>query len=107
MTMSTEIKHQVLTANRLDDGQVVYLATGAAWTHRLAEARIASDDETAAALQAAGARGVAERTVVDPYLFEVDPHGGAPRPLRMREAIRAHGPSVRPDLGHQAAERQA
>jgi len=103
--MSSDTKHQVLTANRLDDGQVVYLAAGSAWTHRLAEAHIASDDDTAAALQAAAARGVAERAVIDPYLFEVDPQGGTPRPLRMREAIRARGPSVRPDLGHQAAER--
>jgi len=103
--MNTENKHQVLTANRLDDGQVVYLAAGAAWTHRLAEAHVADDDDTAAALQAAAEQAVARRAVVDPYLFEVDPQGGTPRPLRMREAIRARGPSVRPDLGHQAAER--
>jgi len=102
--MSTGPRHQVLTANRLADGQVVYLAAGAAWTHRLAEAHVASDDDTVAALKSAAARAVAEHAVVDPYLFEVDTQGGATRPLRTREAIRARGPSVRPDLGHQAAE---
>lgn len=103
--MSTETKPQVLTANRLDDGHVVYLAADEAWTHRLGEAHVASDEETAARLRAVAERAVAGRAVIDPYLFEVDPRGGAPRPLRTREVIRARGPSVRPDLGHQAAER--
>ena len=99
------MKHQVLTANRLDDGQVVYLAADEALTHHIAEARVASDEDEAARLQTAAENAVAARLIVAPYLFEVDPRDGAPRPLGAREVIRARGPSVRPDLGHQAAER--
>jgi hypothetical protein len=40
--------------------------------------------------------------VVDPYLIEVTREGAVPRPVRLREAIRARGPTVRPDLGKQA-----
>jgi hypothetical protein len=105
MTMTSDTKHQVLTAKRLDDGQVVYLAAGENWTHRLAEAHVASDAATAAALQSVAEKAVAGRVIVDPYLFEVDPQAGAIQPLRTREVIRARGPSVRPDLGYQAAER--
>ncbi len=103
--MKPTMKNQGLTANRLDDGQVVYLATRGAWTHRIAEARIASAKDEAATLQSIAANAVAARLIVDPYLFEVDPRDGAPRPLGAREIIRARGPSVRPDLGYQATER--
>ena len=96
--------HQVLTANRLVDGQVVYLGPDESWTHRLAEAVVASDEGAADRLQAIAQRAVARRAVVDPYLFEVDTQDGVPRPLRTREIIRARGPSVRTDLGYQAAE---
>ncbi len=41
--------------------------------------------------------------VVDPYLVAVEIAAeGAPRPRHYREALRALGPSVRPDLGKQA-----
>ena len=41
--------------------------------------------------------------VVGAYPFEVDGESG--EPLSVREIIRAAGPSVRPDLGKQAALR--
>jgi hypothetical protein len=92
---------QLLTANRLRDGDVVYWRTGA-WVGELADAEIfASDTEAEAALTAAG-EFVKDRVVVNPYLFDVriDAHGI--RPVKEREIIRAAGPSVRHDLGKQS-----
>ena len=40
--------------------------------------------------------------VVDPQLIEVTIEGGVPVPVKRREAIRAKGPTIRPDLGKQA-----
>lgn len=94
---------QVLTANRLADGEVVYGARGA-WVIRLAEAELIGDAETAKARLAAAEADVAARRVVNPYLFEAQQEGGAIVPVKVREAIRAKGPTVRRDLGKQADE---
>ena len=92
---------RIVTTNRLDDGLVVYL-NGAGWSECIDDARIAGDDAAADRLLArAEGPGQAVR-VVDPYLIEVTREGAVPRPVRLREAIRARGPTVRPDLGKQA-----
>jgi hypothetical protein len=92
---------RIVTANRLDDGLVVYL-NGAGWSERIDDAGVAGDDAAAGRLLArAEGPGQAVR-VVDPYLIEVTREGAAPRPVSHREAIRARGPTVRTDLGRQA-----
>jgi hypothetical protein len=89
---------QILTANRLRDGEVVYWQQGA-WVLELSAAtRLADKAAADAALGLAGA-SVADRVVVSPYLFEIRENG---RPVKEREIIRAEGPSVRRDLGKQA-----
>lgn len=94
---------RVLTANRLSDGAVVYLGANG-WSEWIEAARVATDDAAAADLEACGARAVAEREVVDPYLIEVTPASGGFAPARLRERIRAAGPTVRLDLGKQAVQ---
>jgi hypothetical protein len=92
---------QIVTANRLSDGLVVYL-NGAGWSERIDDAGVAADDAAADRLLArAEGPGQAVR-VVDPYLIEVTREGAVPRPVSHREAIRARGPTVRTDLGRQA-----
>ncbi len=92
---------RIVTANRLDDGLVVYL-NGAGWSERIDDAGVAGDDAAAGRLLArAEGPGQAVR-VVDPYLIEVTREGAVPRPVSHREAIRARGPTVRTDLGGQA-----
>ncbi len=92
---------RIVTANRLDDGLVVYL-NGVGWSGRIDDARVARSEEEAAALLAeAKGPGQAVR-VVDPYLIEVTREAAVLRPVRHRETIRARGPTVRPDLGKQA-----
>lgn len=92
---------QILTANRLRDGAVAYWR-GGQWADALADAEVlAGDAEANVALEAARA-SLADRVVVNPYLFEVRIAGGVTIPLKERERIRAAGPSVRGDLGKQA-----
>ncbi|MCG8543079.1 MAG: DUF2849 domain-containing protein, partial [Alphaproteobacteria bacterium] len=61
--------HQAVTANRLTDGQVVYLTNQGAWSERIDECHIADSKELADALLQIADRAVARRQVVDPYLF--------------------------------------
>jgi hypothetical protein len=93
---------QVLTANRLSIGEVVYWNGAKGWVSHLREAEILPDETAEVVLKDAGARSVQERAVVNPYLFEVKVEAGAVVPIKTREAIRAAGPSARRDLGKQA-----
>lgn len=92
---------QVLTANRLRDGAVVYLGDDGQWDTRFDHLRVAADKVEAAALETIGAQAVTDRIVVGPYLIEVGSVGGRVVPLRYRERIRAIGPSTHPDLAKQ------
>jgi len=94
---------QAITANRLVDGHVVYLREDDRWSPRIQEAIVADSDELAKTLLELAKRAVERRIVVDPYLFAVSVEDGRVRPLGRREEIRAAGPSVRTDLGYQAA----
>ena len=93
---------QAVTANRLDDGEVVYLDAAGNWAETLEESKFVSDKEEAAALLAVGEQSVEERVVLDPYLFDVTLENGVATPVKKREYIRANGPTVRLDLGKQA-----
>ena len=94
----------IMSANALLGGEVVYYAAGGAWSPHLAEAIVAVTEDEAAALQAAQAAALAAGTVVDPELLPVATDAaGRLVPSHYREKIRALGPTIRPDLGPQAA----
>jgi hypothetical protein len=88
----------VLTANRLQDGIVVYLAADGGWVESIEGAVIARSADEARSLQAQGARDAARNVVVEPYLAEVAEAGGRAVPARMRERVRVEGPSVLGDV---------
>ena len=92
---------QAVTANRLLDGEVVYLTPARDWSPLLDDCCVVADANAGADLLAAAARAVQDRLIVDPYLFEIKIEGGCISPLSRRELIRAAGPSVRPDLRRQ------
>jgi len=79
----------VVTANRLTDGIVVYLAANGAWTEELANARVADTEEEIKALEAEAENAVRERRVVAVYPMDVALKDGAIDPLSVRERIRA------------------
>ncbi len=92
---------QVMTANRLVDGDVVFLAAHG-WIGTIDCATVAITPEQAKALDALGRQAMAVNEVVDAYLIEVAQEEGRLRPLKLREYLRTVGPSVRTDLGKQA-----
>jgi hypothetical protein len=80
---------EVVTANRLIDGIVVYLGRDGGWTETLGHARIAGTEEETKALEAEAAKAVAARIVVAVYPMEVALRDGAVHALSVRERIRA------------------
>lgn len=95
-------KGQVLTANRLRDGEVVFLTSAGGWSENIDEAAIALSKEEAAAFEARGAEAVKATLVTGIYLFDAERKDGRVRALHIRERIRTLGPTVRDDLGKQA-----
>ncbi len=89
--------YKILTANRLQDGLVIYLGKDG-WSADIDAALKAFNDEAAAALDYQGKQSARRNEVADPYLIDLDDDG----PVRWREEIRANGPTVRRDLGYQA-----
>lgn len=85
---------QVLTANRLGDGRVVFLTPAGDWSPQLDDARTVSDDDAAAEISQAGNLAEAQCHVIGPYLIDVVEEDGRLRPAVVREAIRATGPTV-------------
>ena len=87
---------QIVTASRLVDGAVVFLDDGGGWSERLDRAAVfASKPEAAAGLEA-GRAAEAASLVVDVYAVDVSVGAGTPVPLKLREAIRARGPTILP-----------
>ncbi|WP_119419362.1 DUF2849 domain-containing protein [Desertibaculum subflavum] len=84
---------QAVTANRLGDGAVVYLAETGRWSTRLEEARLLLDAAQADAMLDEAGRDAATR-VVGPYLIEVETGDAGPRVASLRERIRATGPTI-------------
>lgn len=85
---------KVVTANALDEGDVVWLTADDRWTRRLSEAELIEDEAHAQLrlLHAAGQKLV----VVGAYLADARTDAeGRPAPVHFREAFRARGPSNR------------
>lgn len=95
-------KGQVITANRLRDGQVVFLTHSGRWSERIDEAVLALEPQAAAALERRARADEAATLITGAYLAEAERRGGAIRLAHIRERLRTLGPSVRPDLGKQA-----
>ncbi|KAA0688906.1 DUF2849 domain-containing protein [Azospirillum brasilense] len=102
---SNEAALKAITANRLRDGEVIFLAPGPdlRWVERLDDAALFEDATADAALAAAKAQAEGEQFAVDVYAFDLRVADGQRVPVKTRERIRALGPTVRIDLGKQAA----
>jgi sulfite reductase (NADPH) hemoprotein beta-component len=85
---------KLVSANRLSDGIVVYLGADGAWRDTLEEARC-FDDEAEAKDGLVAAQDDARRNlVVDPFLVAVESGAEGLRPITLRNAIRARGPTI-------------
>ncbi len=93
---------KILTANRLTDGEAVWLAADHSWATSIDDAEIAEDKATEEKLERAGKAAFLKNEVVDVNLVDIALVNGAIEPKRLRERIRAAGPTNRTDLGKQA-----
>ena len=82
----------VFSANRLQDGSVVYLTEQNNWSDSFDNARILSDIELDYAYRI-GQRAEESNLVVASYAVELDSANPA-YPARLRERIRSHGPTT-------------
>lgn len=96
---------EILTGNELTSGATVYLDGAGNWIEDLQAARLFSKEEVAerdVALAATKATG----RVISLEVEEVSQEGGQIVPKRLRERIRAAGPTAPLTLNGQAYERQ-
>ena len=85
---------EIVTANRLGDGIVVFLDAQLRWVAPFAQAAVFANESAKEAAIAAAKLSEARNEVVDPYLVEVVARGGGFAPKSLRESIRAHGPTI-------------
>ncbi len=93
---------QMVTANLLSDGHVVYLDGDGAWSNWIESGKIAKTEAAAEKLMSAAELDVYAGVIVGPYLIEVARTGDAIGALEYREHLRANGPSIHPHFGYQA-----
>ncbi|UTW55953.1 DUF2849 domain-containing protein [Kordiimonas sp. SCSIO 12610] len=101
--MAKKIKGpQLIIANRLDDGRVVFMTPDGNWTADVARAAVADTPEGVEELEAKASISEKNNLVVDPQAVPAEDQNGA-FPAHMKQAMQAKGPSVRPDLGYQVS----
>jgi len=98
---------KALKANRLSDGEAVWLTRAGEWSESVAAARVESDEAGHAVLEEIAQQDTAGGLVVDAELIDVHYEDGTPVPSKLKERIRALGPTVRLDLGKQAQYKAA
>jgi hypothetical protein len=92
---------KVLTANRLTDGEAVwYSNTG--WQETIDDAALAADKAEEERLDVIGKAAFSGNFALDVDLIDVQVIDGRIVPQRLRERIRAAGPTNRIDHGKQA-----
>jgi hypothetical protein len=96
---------EILTGNELTSGATVYLDRTGSWVESLQAARIFSKEE-AAERDAAIAATKATGRVISVEIEEVTLEGGLITPKRLRERIRAAGPTAPLTLNGEIYDRQ-
>lgn len=85
---------KVLTANRLADGEALFYAANG-WNRDFQKSQVAESGEAESHLATIGALAYANNEVVDVNLIDVTrTRDGRLHALRLRERIRAEGPTI-------------
>ncbi|QFT33842.1 hypothetical protein FIV00_25330 [Labrenzia sp. THAF82] len=93
---------KVITANRLLNGDVVWLGDNRSWVERITLAKVFEGKDEVADGLSQGAEGEKNQEVVGVYDMAVTVEEGVIVPVRLREKIRAAGPTTHPDFGKRA-----
>ena len=88
---------QMLIANRLGDGLVVFRAADGGWVESINAGQVIEDADEAGRLLEQSLVDERDNKVIDPNLIEVTDEAGSLRPVSIREAIRAAGPTIAVD----------
>jgi len=96
------MKLDLVSANRLTDGHVVYLSRNGGWSESITDGRTAATEEESSTLLADAERAVTAGIIVSPYLISIADDGGTFVPLHFRERIRLFGPKIDRAMGHPA-----
>ncbi len=97
MAKTKEQLPKILTANDLLTGATVYYTASGSWSRHAADALVANSPEAVDSLNKAAADAFAANLVIDQAIVDIDAADEV-RPARLRELIRATGPTVRRDL---------
>jgi hypothetical protein len=89
---------QMIIANRLVDGAVVFFAPDEQWVPAIDAGAVIEDETEAQRLHGIAKQHEARCLVIDPLLIQVRVDDGRVRPTEIREVIRAFGPTVRTDV---------
>jgi hypothetical protein len=85
---------EMITANRLDDGRVVYLDAQGGWTADFRRGLVLEDAAARKTALEQGEASARANVAVDPYSIELEMRAGHLAPRTLRERIRAEGPTV-------------
>lgn len=91
---------QMIIANRLTDGRVVFFTQSGGWSADLTQAAIA-DEGAIDTLFSQARKDEAHNTVVSVEVIEANTEGDTPAPAHMKPFMQSKGPTVRLDLGYQ------
>ncbi len=89
---------QIITANRLLDGRVVFFTASGQWDGNVDEAEVFPDPAAAEGAIERAQAAVAIGEIVDPYAIAVSAEDGRVTPTILRERIRAEGPTIPSDF---------
>ncbi len=94
---------QVISANRLSDGIVVFRAPDGGWVEQLRDAEILADAAAVKAALVLVEQDVKANRVIEVEAFAVAIKDDHVEPVHLRDKIRAKGPTIHPGHGKQAA----
>lgn len=85
----------MITANRLEDGAVIWLGADGEWFEAFDRAASSDDEDAVARLLAVAGDHQAAGRVIGAYEIKVEDAGnGRAVPVRLRERIRVGGPTI-------------
>ena len=85
---------QAITANHLTGGHVLFFATGGSWSEDIADAALYSDADSLATAMALATKDEEAGHIVAVYEIDITHEDGVPVPTKLRERIRAEGPTI-------------
>jgi hypothetical protein len=94
---------QMIVANRLLDGRVVFMKADGGWSPVAGDAVTAEDADGVAALEVLAQKSADSNHVLSIEVIDAAEKDGKPYPAHMKFAMQAEGPSVRKDLGYQVS----